>query len=150
MLVKTINIKRRLVYFLFSPPPSPAASQKKTFLSYSHRPNGAGSPACWRRQTPRTCSMPSPRFIPAFPQVHFSCHKKTAPFPRHHHPPLTTHFFGHFPGKPSLAKTKSVSPSYAIKHGTFPRHTTALISGVTEEPTTSEKAFLCEQFVCIL
>ena len=58
-------------------------------------------------------------------------------------PATTTHFSGHFPGKRGLAEIKSVSPSYAIKHGTFPRHTAALKSGVTEylpPPPTSVKA----------
>ena len=33
----------------------------------------------------------------------------------------------HVPGKPSLAKTKSVHPSYSIKHCRFLRHTAGIV-----------------------
>ena len=108
--------KKHLLYFVFS------------------KPNSACSPACWLRNTHEHNRSPPHNF-----PVHFLGHITPNTLPGHFHgqypnPPTAWHHQHtplppksprHFLRKPGLAKTKSVSPSYALKHWTYSRRTAA-------------------------
>ena len=92
------------------------------FIFLFLKPNGACPPAWWQRHESSACSTPSPQFSSALSRAH-SCQttqNHTPPCLRTSSPLISP---GHIPGKMGLAKTKFVTPFYAIKYCAFPRHT---------------------------
>ena len=75
-------------------------------IFYSQHPSGTHSHACWCRLASSPLSTSPPQFTRTFSQS------------QHHAAPPPHQ-------NQCTPKTKSVSPLYAIKHGTFPRHTAA-------------------------
>ena len=94
---------------------------------YSHNPNGARAPVCWRVQPRSAYSTLQPQLPSPFPgQIPPTIQKQ------HILPGITTipsclpPAVPHFPREPGLAKYKYVMPSYAIKHCSKWRHTAAV------------------------
>ena len=90
------------------------------------------APCCWLRQARSICSTPPynlptpfPGYIPpATPKLHLS--PGTPNSPSHLTTTMhtkSTHYSRALSYKNGLAEINTVSPSYTMKYGTFPRHT---------------------------